>query len=117
MDNDNKDKPINRSHSRVWIALTLMVVGGALLLQQLGVPLPYWLFSWQMLLITIGIIMGFNHGFRGGAWAIMIIIGGVFLMDDILPGFSFHRFMWPFAILIVGLLLLIRPKRRFDSRW
>jgi predicted membrane protein len=114
---DNNDKPISRSNSRVWVALTLMVVGGALFLQQLGIPLPYWLFSWQMLLITIGVIMGFNHGFRGGAWAIMILIGGVFLVDDILPGFSFHRFMWPFAILIVGLLLLVRPRRRWDSRW
>jgi len=114
---DNNDNHINRSNSRVWVALTLMVVGGALLLQQMGFPLPYWLFTWQMLLIVIGVIMGFNHGFRGGAWAIMIIVGGVFLMDDILPGFSFHRFMWPFAILAVGLLLLVRPRRRLDSRW
>ncbi|MBS1599321.1 MAG: hypothetical protein JST75_13940 [Bacteroidetes bacterium] len=114
---DNNDKHINRSNSRVWVALTLMVVGGALIVQQMGLPIPFWLFSWQMLLIVIGIIMGFNHGFRGGAWAVMILIGGAFLIDDILPGFSFHRYIWPFAILMVGFLLLVRPRRRVDSRW
>ncbi len=113
----NENKDINRSHSRVWVALTLMVVGSALIVQQIGVPLPYWLFSWQMLLIVIGVFIGFNHGFRGGAWAILILIGGAFLVDDILPGFALHRYIWPFAILLVGFLLLVRPRRSFDSRW
>ena len=111
MDNINDDKHVNRSSSRVWVALTLMVVGAALLLQQFGFPLPYWLFTWPVLLIVIGIFMGFNHGFRGAGWAVLIIVGSFFLIDDILPGFSFHRFMWPFGILVIGLLLLVRPRR------
>ncbi|HEX4849450.1 MAG TPA: DUF5668 domain-containing protein, partial [Puia sp.] len=119
MDNPNDDKghQIGRANSRIWVALTLMAVGGALLLQQLGFPLPYWLFTWPTLLIVIGLFMGFNHGFRGGAWAIMIIIGGFFLIDDLLPGISFHRFVWPFAILAIGLMLLVRPRRHDWRHW
>jgi len=113
----NEDKPINRSHSRVWVALTLMVVGAALIVEQMGLALPYWLFSWQMLLIVIGVFIGFNHGFRGGAWAILILIGGAFLIDDILPGFTLHRYIWPFAILLIGFLLLVRPRKNVDGRW
>lgn len=117
MDNPNDDKHISRANSRIWVALTLMAVGAALLLQQLGFPLPYWLFTWPMLLIVIGIFMGFNHGFRGGAWAIMIIIGGFFLIDDLLPGVSFHRFVWPFVILAIGLMILVRPRKRDWRHW
>jgi len=101
--------------NRTWLAIVLVLVGGALLLQELKVPLPEWLFSWQMLLIAIGIFMGFNHGFRGAGWAILILVGGVFLLDDMVPGFSFHRFIWPVIIIAIGLLMLMRPHR--PSKW
>jgi predicted membrane protein len=109
---ENKD-PSHHSYSRVWVALTLLAVGAALFIQQLGVPLPFWLFSWQMLLIVVGVFQGFNHGFRGGGWAILILVGGIFLVDEMLPGFSFHRFMWPIGIVAIGILVLVRP-RRYD---
>jgi predicted membrane protein len=115
MDDSNKDIP--RSNSRIWVALTLMAVGGALLLRQVGFDMPDWLFAWPMLLIVIGIFMGFNHGFRGGAWAALIIIGGFFLIDDAVPRLDIHRFLWPFVILTVGLLILIRPRRHRDWHW
>ena len=114
MDNtDDKNTQVTHGNSRVWVALTLLVVGVALLLQEMKIPfLPSWLFTWQMLLIVIGILQGFNHGFRGAGWAILILIGVFFLIDDIMPEFSLRRFLWPFGIIVVGLLLLIRPRRR-----
>ena len=80
MDNiENKDnaenKEVKHVNSRIWVALVLVAVGGGLLLREMGVYLPFWLFTWQMLLIVIGICMGFNHNFRGGAWAILILVG------------------------------------------
>ena len=45
--------------NRFWVALVLVIVGGGLLLQELKVPLPDWLFTWQILLIVIGVCMGF----------------------------------------------------------
>jgi predicted membrane protein len=104
-------------HSRIWLALVLVLVGGALLLQELKVPLPDWLFSWQILLIVIGICLGFSHGFRGGSWAILILIGGIFLLDDVVPGFYLHRFIWPLVIIAVGMLMLIRPRRPYARQW
>jgi predicted membrane protein len=111
---DDKIRTDQGHNSRIWVALTLVAVGGALLARQIGFPLPDWLFSWQMLLIVIGVFQGFSHGFRGAGWAILIIIGGFFLIDNIMPGFSLHRFIWPFAIIAVGLLILVRPGRHAD---
>jgi len=103
--------------NRFWVALVLVIVGGGLLLQELKVPLPDWLFTWQVLLIVIGVCMGFNSGFRGPTWAILILVGGIFMLDDLVPSFSFHRFIWPIIIIAVGLFMLVRPHRPSKAPW
>jgi predicted membrane protein len=70
-----------------------------------------------MLLIAVGVFKGFSNGFRGSGWGIMILVGGVFLLDDIIPGFKLQRYTWPVVIIAAGLLMLIRPKRRCNNKW
>jgi predicted membrane protein len=116
MDNmEQEDRGRNHHEGRVWAALILIAVGSVLVLRQMGLALPYWLFSWPMILIVIGLFIGFRHGFRGGGWIIMILIGSFFLMDDFVPEFSLHRYVWPFIIIFIGIMILLRPGR--NSRW
>jgi predicted membrane protein len=121
MDNSDKDKQIMRraGGGRVWMPIGLVFIGGALFLRQLGLGLPEWLFSWQILLIVIGIMLGFAHAFRGPGWLILILVGTFFLMDQMIPGLDVHRFIWPGAIIVVGLIMLIRPKKPYwmDRHW
>jgi hypothetical protein len=93
--------------------------GGALLMRQLGFDMPGWLFSWQMILIVIGIFSGLAHAFSGPGWLIMILIGTFFLFDQSIPGLNIHKFIWPAVIILVGLIMLIRPKRSpwMDHNW
>jgi hypothetical protein len=111
MENTDNDKRIRRDAGRIWVPIGMVFVGGALFLRQLGLGLPDWLFSWQILLICIGIFSGLSHAFRGPGWLIMILIGSFFLVDQMIPGLDFHRFLWPLIIIVVGLILLIRPKK------
>jgi predicted membrane protein len=122
MENTDKDKPgeadrdnriRRRAGGRVWVPLGLLVVGGLLLVRQMGVGLPEWLFSWQIILIVIGIFSGLAHAFRGPGWLIMILVGTFFLMDNLVPGLDIHRFIWPAVIIVVGLVMLIRPKKAY----
>ena len=126
MDNIEKDiqddvnkRVRRRPGGRVWVPLGLVCVGGLLLVRQMGVGLPEWLFSWQILLIVIGIFSGLAHAFRGPGWLIMILIGTFFLMDQLIPGMDIHRFIWPAVIIVVGLVMLIRPKKPhwMDHDW
>ena len=91
--NDINDR-IRRRHGggRIWVPLGLVVVGGLLLLRQMGIGLPDWIFSWQILLIVIGIFSGLAHAFRGPGWLIMILIGTFFLMDQLIPGSQYSSF-------------------------
>jgi len=82
----------------------------------MGVPLPDWLFSWHVLLIAVGIFIGLRHNFRGGPWAILILVGGFFLVQDTFPNIPLRRFAWPAALIFIGLMIILSP-RRHSRRW
>jgi len=117
---DDKDKYVDRRSGRVGAGLFLLLIGGVLLMDQMGVPLPGWLFSWHILLIAIGLFVGLRHNFRGGAWAILILIGGFFLFQDSFPEIPLRRFIWPAVLIFVGLVIIFSPRhhgRRWRKKW
>lgn len=102
---------------RVFAGLFLLLVGGVYLLRQAGVVIfPYWLFSWPMILILLGLFVGIKHSFRGPGWAILMIIGAFFLLDFVNYGIDLRRYMWPAIIIVVGLLLIIKPKKKWSDK-
>jgi predicted membrane protein len=74
------------------------------------------IFSWQMLLIAIGVVNVSNDSSRGIGW-ILIAIGGFFLVSDIydLPT-SFRHVFWPALLIIIGLVLIFGSGRIFKRR-
>jgi len=97
----------------------LVVLAGALLLAFNFDLLPHeWrrvIFSWEMLLIAIGLISIFgNENKLPGL--ILIAIGGFFLIPDLfIMHISFYRLFWPLILIIIGILILSR--KRIDGRW
>jgi predicted membrane protein len=102
-------------NSHVWTGLFLLVIGGLALVKSFGVPLPVWLFTWQMLLIAIGLFIGLKKGFSDGGWFVPIIIGGAFLLNDYFIDGNIRRHLWPLILICIGVLFIFRPKRR--RRW
>lgn len=102
-------------NSHLWLGAILIVVGIAALAKAAFLDLPYWLFTWPMILILIGIFSGIKHNFRNNAWWILMLIGGYFLTDEILPGAIEKQYFWPVGIIIVGIVMILRPKRKWDD--
>lgn len=98
---------------RAWTGIFILLIGVAALLKATMTDFPDWVFSWQMLLIALGFFIGIRHGFRNITWLILVLIGGVFLVNDIYPEFTFRPYMWPLALIIVGLFIIFKPKRRW----
>jgi predicted membrane protein len=96
-----------------WTGVLFVLIGIAALLKAALVPLPYWMFTWPMLLIVVGIFVGIRHGFRGMSWVLMILIGGAFLADHIYPDFEMRRYTWPAVLIVMGLFFIFRPRRRW----
>jgi predicted membrane protein len=120
MDNEQNIEPRRRfkKGSNILPGLFILGIGALLLMKQMGFFFPYWFFTWPMFLIALGVFVGLRHGFRGGGWMILILIGGVFLIDDFNPAFNLKHFLWPMIIIGVGLIVLFKPRGRWrDGRF
>jgi len=74
------------------------------------------IFSWQMLLIAIGVINISNDSSRVFGW-ILISIGGFFLLSDIYDWpTSFRNVFWPALLILIGLVLIFGSSRIFQRR-
>ena len=96
-------------NSNLWIGLIVIAVGIFLFIDKLDLWFfPYWVFSWPVLLIIIGLLIGVRKKFRSVGWLILVLIGSFFLLDEF-PGFEYlHRYGLPLGVIIVGFFLLFR---------
>jgi hypothetical protein len=113
------DKTTPRRSGRIWAGLFLVLVGAVLVLDQMGFPLPDWLFSWHALLIALGLFIGFRHGFRGGFWLILILVGAAFEFQDYYPHYELHRFIFPGILILIGIMFVLNPGKhhRWPDNW
>jgi predicted membrane protein len=100
-----------RRGSNILPGLFVLGIGVLLLAKQSGAFFPDWFFTWPMLLIAIGVFTGLRHGFRGGAWFVLILLGGIFLIDDLSPAVNLRHYIWPLVIMCIGLMILFKPNR------
>lgn len=109
----------NRNYNgdnRFWTGL-FFVAGGALLLAyKMGAPVPAWIFTWEFLLIAIGVLVGIKHNFRNAGWMILIGIGSFFLLEREMPEFGMKDYVWPIAIIAVGVLFILNPRKNKRCR-
>ena len=118
MENEQNIEPSRssrRGRGHIWGGLILLAIGALLLARQMGVFVPEWVFTWQMALIAVGLFSGIKDGFKGGAWIIMILVGGVFLYDRFDPEVDMKRFIWPVILIAIGMLIIFKPAR--CRRW
>ena len=101
----------------VVTGLIIILIGFGLLIHQLNFFwTPRWLFTWQMLLIVLGLAIGARKNFTGIGWFILILVGGFFMVDEYLfYNWSFHSYGWPVIIIIIGVFVLFRTIT-FSSR-
>jgi hypothetical protein len=91
----------------------VVIAGSLFLAKELGAEIPYWVFSWKMLLIVIGLFVGLKHRFRRWGWIIPVVIGGAFLTVDLYPALYIKPLLWPSLIILIGLIMIFKPRRRW----
>ena len=109
--------PNKINDNRLWLGIFFLLGGFLLLAYKMGAPVPQWVFTWPLLLIAIGLLIGIRHGFRNAGWIILVVIGGVFLLDEQMPELNFHDYLGPILIIALGAFFIIRPRRMFRDRF
>jgi hypothetical protein len=106
--------PSDRS-GRILGGAVIVAVGLVLLAKQAGVLFPWWFFSWEMILIVIGLFIGARNSFRDWGWIIPVAIGVFFLADDVFPDLYYlRRYFWPVIIIIIGLAIMFKSRRKIS---
>lgn len=115
---DNWPNHRGGSSGKVMAGLLLIAVGVVILASKLNIFFfPQWIFSWQMLLIVIGLFIGFRHNFRKSGWLVLVLIGSVFLINDLFTGFNLRIYFWPILLIGIGLWVMLKPRsNRYENR-
>ena len=101
----------NKNAGRGIIGIVLIIIGIAFIGRTLGF-FPYRImhhvFSWQMILIVLGVIFISTRENKSTGW-ILLLIGLVFLAPDVIHiPFGVRRLFWPSILIIIGLVIIIR---------
>lgn len=100
---------MEQSNRRLVLGLFLVAIGTLFLLRNLDmIELPWYVFTWQMLLITIG-AFNFLTGNRSAGF-IIAGVGFVFLLPKI-ADFDLSDF-WPVILIIIGLSFFLRNRNK-----
>lgn len=101
-----------RRNGNLALGVLILVIGSLLLLKQLGFFIPYWIFSWPMILIAIGIFSGYKNRFQNTGSVVLILIGGFFLLKDMmfLP-YHMGPLLFPVGLILLGLYIIVKKNR------
>jgi hypothetical protein len=108
----NPEKSGRGRNGRVLGGLFIVAIGLVFLANRAGADFPRWLFSFETILIAVGLYIGFRHSFKGFVWLIPIVIGAMLLVDDISDyEYDFDRYTGPAVVIMIGLYIAFKPKR------
>lgn len=108
---NNNDNNQLKNSGRAWSGFIIVIIGFAFLLNNMGLNIPRWIFSWSNFLIVLGVFIGVRRNFKGIAWLILILIGAYNTLDNI-PGLDLDlsKYALGIGLVIVGGFLIFRPK-------
>ena len=106
-----------REHTRSKIlgGIIIVAIGTLFLVHELGVAIPDWVYTWKTLLITLGLLIGIKSGFKNGIWFVLMAIGGIYLAADFYPQLILKQLLWPIMVILLGLFILIKPRKKYKS--
>jgi predicted membrane protein len=119
VEKEKKHSSVSMRIRKYLIGATLVIAGVLLILGRTGImPSVYmhYIFSWQMLLIVIGLIGLLSRSSSYFVSLLLILIGGFFLATELydIP-IETKRLFWPIILVIAGLLIIFKHKNH--EKW
>lgn len=91
----------------------IIAIGLIMMLNNLGLGIPHWLLSWHTIMLGIGLWMGYRKDFKVSGWLILVIIGGIYTLND-LPFIDLSGFKGALVLIGLGIYMLLKPAGKHD---
>jgi len=123
-DNYRNGKPFNRgdhhhlTNNRAIIGVILVLVGLFLVLRNTGFFPDFIdniIFSWPMLLITIGAVITIGSSGGKTSGIIVMAVGAFFLIADIFRETLDINMFWPSIFIIIGVIFIFSKRKGWNS--
>ncbi|TCD08244.1 hypothetical protein EZ449_12610 [Pedobacter frigidisoli] len=113
--NINENNHIKNS-GRVWSGALIVIIGLAFLLNNMGLDIPNWVFSFWTFLIALGVFIGVRRNFKGIGWLILILIGTYNTIDNMHFDVDVSKYALGFGLVIIGGFLILKPKSSLRNK-
>lgn len=100
-----------KQSNRIWSGLILLLIGLYFLSRNFGFFLPWWLFSWHVILMVVGLVAGAKKNFRGGGWLVMVVVGGFFTLQRF-THLDMGDYYFPGIFILIGVYLILSSVTR-----
>lgn len=127
METNNEFKSESRPHdgerhhltnNRVIIGVILVLAGLFLAIKNTGFfpdNITHIIFSWPMLLITIGAVMTLGAAEKTGG-VIVMAVGGFFMIPLVFrETFQMYNMFWPSIFVIIGIIFIVTKRKGWNS--
>jgi len=103
---------MKKANRRAVFGILLIAIGTLILLDNLWIiDVPYYLFTWQMILVLIGGFQMLTGNVKGG-----LIVMGIGIFFWVINYQNLHlRDYWPIILIIIGISFFLRGRRRSRS--
>lgn len=127
METNENYKDLNRPHrhehrhlqnNRAIVGVVLVLVGLFLVMRNTGVfPdfIEHIIFSWQMLLITIGLVITIGSSGGKTSGVIVMAVGAFFLIPHIFSETFDVNMFWPSIFIIIGIVFIFSKRKGWNS--
>jgi len=107
------------TNNRSVIGVILVIVGLFLVIRNTDFfpsYIEHIIFSWPMLLVTIGLVMTIGSSGSKTSGVILMAVGGFFLIPRIFNDtFQVYNLFWPSIFIIVGAIFIFTKRRGWSS--
>ncbi|HPC97941.1 MAG TPA: DUF5668 domain-containing protein [Bacteroidales bacterium] len=112
---ENNHRHHHSSYNRVVIGVILVLAGLLMIMKNAGFFSHFIeevIFSWQMLLVTIGLIITIGSSGSKTAGIILMAVGSFFLIPEIFSeAFNIYNMFWPSIFIIIGVIFIFSRRR------
>ncbi len=94
-----------QQRSKILSGVLVIAFGTLFLMDRAGMNIPNWLYSWEMILVAVGVVSIAKNPSQAFGY-ILMAIGGVFLINEFKPDTIDQQLIIPALVIVIGVSIL-----------